>query len=58
MDQENNESWDESTIVGYCHYCKREVMLQDPEARIGRKKVYHGFCWEQEHDHRKPLKFT
>ena len=54
---QSNEEINGEEILGYCKYCKREVIKGLPDSIIRRKKVYHEFCWEQEHNRPKELKF-
>ena len=55
MQQRNEKNGKE--ILGFCHYCKGEVYKDADDTLIRRHKPYHQFCWEQQYNRPKELKF-
>lgn len=55
MQRSNEENGKE--VLGFCSYCKREVIKDAPDTLIRKHKAWHEFCWEQKYNRPKECKF-
>ena len=53
---EDNET-NGNEIIGWCPYCREEIIRNAPDTIVRKHKAWHEFCWEQKHNRPKECKF-
>ena len=54
---QTQESNNGQVVLGFCPYCKEEVVEGEPDTIVRKHKAWHEFCWEQKHNRPKECKF-